>query len=128
MKSDTNFFVLARLKSFKYAWRGLQDLLLNEHNSRVHLVAMVFVFVLGWSFDINSYEWIAVVLCIGFVLSLEAINSALEALADYSSSDYQELIKKSKDLAAAGVLLSAITSVVIAGIIFVPKIIKCIYE
>lgn len=70
-------------------------------------------------------EWIAVCMCIGMVLSAEAVNSSIEALADLVSPEYNEAIKKTKDLAAGAVLILAITAAIIGLIIFIPKIITC---
>ena len=61
-------------------------------------------------------------LCIGLVLSAEAVNSAIEALADRVSPAYDEAIKRTKDLAAGAVLLLAIASAVVGLIIFLPKL------
>ena len=67
-------------------------------------------------------EWIVICLCIGLVLSAEAVNSAIEALADRVSPAYDEAIKRTKDLAAGAVLLLAIASAVVGLIIFLPKL------
>ena len=66
--------------------------------------------------------WIVICLCIGLVLSAEAVNSAIEALADRVSPAYDEAIKRTKDLAAGAVLLLAIASAVVGLIIFLPKL------
>lgn len=68
------------------------------------------------------YGWIVICLCIGLVLSAEAVNSAIEALADRVSPAYDEAIKRTKDLAAGAVLLLAIASAVVGLIIFLPKL------
>jgi diacylglycerol kinase len=94
----------------------------EEPNSWIHSAAIVCVVVAGFVFRISSMEWIAVTLCIGFVFALEIINSAIENLADFVSPQKHELIKKVKDLSAAAVLVTAIMAVIIAFIIFIPKI------
>ena len=71
---------------------------------------------------LSSMEWIVICLCIGLVLSAEAVNSAIEALADRVSPAYDEAIKRTKDLAAGAVLLLAIASAVVGLIIFLPKL------
>lgn len=71
---------------------------------------------------ISQMEWIAVVIMIGAVLAAEAVNSALEALADFVSPEYSEAIKHTKDLAAGAVLLTAIAAAIVGGIIFFPKL------
>ena len=62
-------------------------------------------------------------LAIGLVITSEIINSAIENISDFISPEKHDLIKKIKDLSAAGVLISAITAFVIGLIIFIPKLI-----
>lgn len=76
----------------------------------------------GHFVGLSSMEWIVICLCIGLVLSAEAVNSAIEALADRVSPAYDEAIKRTKDLAAGAVLLLAIASAVVGLIIFLPKL------
>lgn len=111
------------MRSFRYGFAGIGQLLSEEHNSRIHLVATVAVIALGAVCRISAGEWCAVALCIGLVFMAEAMNSAVEALCDLVMPEYHPLIKKAKDIAAAGVLMAAIAAVVVGGIIFVPKII-----
>ena len=122
MKNNAPFSFAKRLRSFKYAFAGLWLLLRYEHNARIHTIAAFTAIALSFYFNISAPEWIAVVFCIAAVLALEAANSAIEALADFVSPDKHESIKKTKDLAAAAVLLFAIAAAIIGAIIFVPKI------
>lgn len=85
---------------------------------------MILIIIAGFFFEISKTEWLAIIIVIGFVFSMEIINSAIEQLADFASSDYHETIKKVKDLSAAAVLISALVSVIIGCIIFIPKIIE----
>ena len=73
-------------------------------------------------FGLSQTEWIAVVIVIGAVLSAEAINSSIESLADLVSPEYNEIIKKTKDLAAGAVLIMAIAAAIVGSIIFFPKL------
>ncbi|MGV8094289.1 MAG: diacylglycerol kinase family protein [Mangrovibacterium sp.] len=116
------FSILKRLKSFKYAFNGLKVLFQEEHNSRIHLLATVCVIIAGYAFRISRYEWIAVIFAIGLVLTVEIINTAIEDIADFVSPAKHEKIKRIKDLAAAAVLVSAVTALIIGLIIFLPKI------
>lgn len=117
------FSVRSRLKSFTYAFNGFKILLANEHNSWIHGVATVLAILGGFFFRISTIEWIAIILCICLVFAFELINSSVEYLANFVSPEYQPLIKKVKDLAAAAVLSVAIGSLTIGLIIFIPKII-----
>ncbi len=112
------------MQSFTYAFNGLKLLLKQEHNARIHLFAAVCVIVTGIVFQISLLEWIAVVFAIGFVFSMEILNSAIEGLADFVSPEWHDKIKIIKDLSAAGVLISAITALIIGLIVFLPKLIS----
>jgi len=118
------FSIIKRLKSFKYAFNGLKILITEEHNSRIHILASISVLIAGYVFKITIYGWIAVIFAIGFVIACEIFNSAIENIADFVSPEKHEKIKRIKDLSAAGVLISAITSLIIGLIIFIPKIIE----
>lgn len=121
-KQQKKFSLKNRLKSFGFAFNGLKVLFVEEHNARIHLFATVLVIVLGFYLNITLFEWIALVIAIGFVLAAETFNSALENMSDFISEARNIQIKKIKDLSAAAVLISAITALVIGMIIFVPKI------
>ncbi|MCD8268190.1 MAG: diacylglycerol kinase family protein [Parabacteroides sp.] len=122
MKND-GFTFRKRLRSFRYAFNGIRLLVTKEHNAWIHCFAAVCVVAAGFLLDISQTEWIAVVVVIGAVLALEAVNSALEAIANFVSPEYSEAIKRTKDLAAGAILLMAIAAAVVGGgIIFFPKL------
>lgn len=116
------FSISQRLRSIKYAYRGLGVLIREEHNTRVHLGVATVVLIAGFVFKITAFEWIAVVFASGFVITLEIVNTAIEDICDFISPEKHEMIKRIKDLSAAGVLVSAIIAVIIGLIVFVPKI------
>ncbi len=122
--NEERFSILKRLKSFKYAFSGLVVLIKEEHNSRIHLVAALMAICLGLIFKISLTEWVAITFSIGLVFSLELINSAIENLSDFVTQDESVFIKKTKDLAAGGVLVGAVTALIVGAIIFIPKFIS----
>lgn len=112
------------MHSFKYAFRGVFLLFRYEHNAWIHLIAIVCAVTAGIILSLTSLEWVAILFAIGSVLAAEAINTAIEKLADFVSPAHQVLIGKAKDLAAAAaVLILSICAFIIGGIIFIPKII-----
>jgi len=121
MGQSEKFALKKRLASFRYAFNGLKILIQEEHNARIHLFAACCVLIAGAVFKISTTEWIAVIFCIGLVIALELINSAIENAADYLSKEKSESIKKIKDLSAGAVLVAAIASAIIGMIIFLPK-------
>ncbi len=121
MKND-GFTLKKRLRSFRYAFSGIYQLVRYEHNAWIHLFCMVCAIVAGILLEISTMEWIVVIAAIAAVLAAEAINSAIEQLADVVSPEYHAGIKRTKDLAAAAVLIIAIAAATVGGIIFLPKI------
>lgn len=119
--SSKPFALSDRAASFVHALRGLLMLVREQHNARIHLFAALLVVVLSLALELSLNEWITVTLLIGWVLCMEAFNSALEYLCDLVSREEHPLIAKAKDVAAAAVLLSALTAAVIALLIFLPK-------
>jgi len=117
------FSINKRIKSFGFAFNGLKILIQEEHNSWIHILAAIAVSVAGYFYQISAVEWIAIVFAIGLVIAFEIFNSAIENISDFISPGHNESIKKIKDLAAAGVLIGAITAAIIGLIIFIPKII-----
>lgn len=126
MLPDKKFCWTDRGRSFKYAWQGIMTLIVCEHNARIHLAVTVLVIVAGFILKISAMEWCLVSLCIGGVFSAEAVNSAVEALADKVSIEKHPLIGKAKDLAAGAVLLFVCGAVAVGLIIFIPKFLSLI--
>ena len=110
-----------RIDSFGFAFKGLFDLLKTQPNARVHLCAAIFVSISGWYFQITPTEWCLSIFAIAAVLAAEAFNTSLEYLTDLVSPDYNILAGKTKDVAAAGVLITAIGAAIVGLIIFLPK-------
>ena len=116
------FSIAKRLKSFTFAFNGLKILFKEQYNARIHLLAIVVVVIAGAWFKLTASEWIAITFAIGLVIAMEIINTAIEQIADFMTTEQNPKIKKIKDLASAGVLVSAITAVIIALLVFIPKI------
>ncbi|MCF2442909.1 diacylglycerol kinase family protein [Dyadobacter sp. CY345] len=114
------------LKSFRYAGVGMYDLFRQENNAKIHLIAAALIVIAGFWFNLSVTEWCIIIIQVALVWSAEAFNTAIEKLADTVTSDYHPSIKIVKDVAAAGVLILAISAVIVAAIIFFPKIWMCL--
>ncbi len=113
-----------RLKSFKYAWNGLLDLVKTQPNAQIHLLITVLVLAAGYYFQLSASEWCIILLTIALVLAAEAFNTALEYLTNLVSPDYHPLAGKTKDVAAGGVLIAAFIAILVGLIIFLPKVMQ----
>lgn len=109
-----------RFRSFKYAFRGIGTLLKTQMNARIHLLALITVLILGFLVGLDLIDWALISLSVAIVLSAEAMNSALEFLADHTAPEWHDSVQKSKDLAAASVLLAAVGACVVGLIVFIP--------
>jgi len=116
------FSFTARLHSLRYALAGLRTLLLTQHNAWIHAVATVLVVVAGLVLGLSAAEWCWLVLAMTLVWMAEALNTALEFLADAVTQDFHPLILQAKDVAAAAVLIAAIGALVIGLLVFGPHL------
>lgn len=118
------FSIRERLRSFRFAGKGIGVMLKDEHNFRIHLVTAIVVIFLGFYFDVSRSEWLWLILCIGAVLTAETFNSAIEKLVDLKQPDQDPKAGTIKDLAAGAVLIMSICAAIIGAIIFLPYIVK----
>ncbi len=109
------------LKSFKYSFQGIQ-ISNQEHNFRVMLISALVVILLGFILKISYFEWLIFILIITIVLSLEALNTALEKILDYLEPNLSDKIRIIKDSIAGAVAISIFASLIIGLMIFLPKI------
>ena len=112
------FSLVKRAKSFTHAGRGLWIFVRTTHNAWVHIAVLAVAIVLGVYFDITVAEWMVLVLAGGFVLCAEAINTAIEIDINLTSPEYHPYARDTKDVAAAAVLIAAITATVCGVFIF----------
>lgn len=113
-------------KAFRFAFKGISDLLRTEINFQIECAMAVLVIIFGLIFQISRTEWLFQILAIGLVLGIEALNTALEKLTDAVHPQYHQKIKKAKDIAAAGVLLTALAAIFVGIVIYSPYIFQLI--
>ncbi len=114
-------------KSFGYALKGLYLALRTEQNMRIHLLAIAVVTVAGIYLGLSAIEWSIIALTIGFVISMEMTNTAVEELVNLVSPEYNKMAGKIKDIAAGAVLVSAIVAFVVAVYIFGNKVFDILF-
>ena len=112
------------IRSFGYAFAGIAYILRTQRNARIELGIGAAVIALALWLGLSPPEWAVLVITIALVLALEWINTSLELAVSLASPDRHPSAKASKDVAAACVLLGAITSVVVGLLLFGPRLVE----
>ena len=110
--------------SVQFAIQGMKQFFSRDRNGKIQTVIGLIAILLGFIVSITPSQWLVVLFCIGLVISLEMINSAIEQFCDLVTTDYHPGIKIVKDVAAGAVLVASIFSLVIGLIIFIPALVN----
>ncbi len=111
-----------RGNSFTYAWDGIKAVLRTEHNTWIHLALTVVALSLGFILKISAGEFMGLIIVMTMVWTAEIFNTAIEKTMDFISKERHPQIKLVKDLAAAAVLITALSAIIVGAIIFIPKL------
>lgn len=117
-----------RVQSFRNAGHGIVLMLWSQHNAWLHAFASVCVLTVGGLLRLSAGEWCWIILAIMAVWTAEALNTALEFLADAASPEFHPLVKNAKDVAAGGVLISALGSVIIGLLVLGPPLFRFLFS
>jgi diacylglycerol kinase len=111
------------IASFGYAWEGLVWSFTTQPNYRIHAICSLLAVILGFILAITYTEFLIILMLIFFGFTVETVNTAIEKTLDVIDTNIRPDIKIAKDVAAAAMLLISIGSLIIAAIIFIPKLI-----
>jgi diacylglycerol kinase (ATP) len=114
-------FLINRLKSVGFAFKGMLILIKTEASIKIQVFIAVIVTIAGFYFEISRTEWMAQIAMIGLVISIEGMNTAIEYIADFIHPEYHKKIGLIKDVASGAVFIASIVAVIIALIIYIPK-------
>jgi len=123
-KGKKKTYSIRRLgNSFKYALTGIISAYKTEQNLLVHTIAAIVAIILGILLKLSTIEFAIVALVIGFVITSEMVNTSIEYTVDLAMPAMNPLAKIAKDVASGAVLVAAISSIAVALLIYLPKII-----
>ena len=112
MKSDN------WLKSLRHAIDGIRSTARRERNFRIHIFFAIFAVALCLVFRVEGIYFLMVGYAIFFVMAMELVNTAIEALVDmYCRGKPHPLAKLAKDAAAGAVLLASVQAVIVGVIV-----------
>ncbi|MBT4518800.1 MAG: diacylglycerol kinase family protein [Halieaceae bacterium] len=118
--NDELFSLSGRIRSIGHAVDGVIEMLKGQHNSWVHIAITLAVIALAFLFRVTAVQWCVLIIAITLVWVVEALNTAFESLCDVVSPEFHPLVRKSKDIAAGAVLISAIGAITLGLIVFIP--------
>jgi len=110
------------LSSVKNALKGISAAFREQRNLRIQTAIAVLTIALGIWLRITRMEWAIIFTCIGLVMGLELLNSAIEVLLDKLHPEKDAAIGKAKDIAGGAVLLASICSLIAGFWIFYVRI------
>ena len=116
-------FFIDRINSVRYVLKGIAVLLCSERSIKVQFFLAVILMAMGIYFDITHFEWCFQILCIGGVLSLEAMNTAIEKTLDFVHPNHHKTVGRIKAISAGAVGFFALSSLIILLLIYKNKII-----
>ena len=117
-------FFRSRLRAFQYAFSGWGYVLRTQRNAWIHSVISILVILLAFLLRISTRDWAIILLTICMVWMAEFINTSIEAIINLASPQIHPLAKIGKDVGAAAVLISALTSILVGLLILGPPLWK----
>ena len=110
------------IEKFNNAVNGIIYALKTELNLKIHFVIATIVIIVSLFFDFSRIEFLILFFSIAFVLMAELINTAVERTVDLITEDFHPLARVAKDVAAGGVLISAINSLIVGYLLFFDRL------
>lgn len=112
----------SRIFSFRNAFLGWWYVIRTQQNAWIHAFVTILVIILGWWLKLPMRDWAVLFVTICMVWMAEFLNTALEAVVDLASPGVHPLAKTAKDVGAAAVLITAVTSVIVGFLILGPPL------
>lgn len=103
-------------------WSGLRHIIATEHSSLPHVIVTAAIVAASFALGLRIGEWRWIILALGLVWSAEALNTAIERLADAVSVETNDRLRFAKDTAAWGVFVAILTSALIVVTVFAPRL------
>ncbi|MFH0863646.1 MAG: diacylglycerol kinase family protein [Candidatus Gottesmanbacteria bacterium] len=108
--------------SFKNAFDGLFYAFTSQPNFKIHFFLASLALLLGFFLEVSFLELIILVIVIIFGLTVEMMNTSIESITDLVTKEWRQEAKIAKDVAAGMMLLTAIGTVIVALLIFIPRL------
>ena len=114
--------VIRIVHATRYSWDGLKAAWQHEAAFRQEVCLALPLFILSFFLPVSAAEQSMLIATLFFVMIVELLNSAIEAVVDRIDSSWHELSKRAKDIGSAAVMLALTASALVWLIILVPKL------
>jgi diacylglycerol kinase len=114
----------SRISSFRYALAGWLWMLKTQKNVRIQSVASLVVLIVGLWLRLDALTWAILVLAITINWMAEFVNAAVESAINLASPNVHPVARVGKDVAAAAVLLTAVSASIIGGLLMGPPLLE----
>ena len=111
------------LKAAKWSIQGLVAAWLHESSFRLEVYLFVVLAPLGWWLGQTPVERVLLVGSLLMVLSIELLNSAVEAVIERYGAEFHELAGRAKDMGSAAVFVLMLNVVMVWGLILGPRLV-----
>lgn len=106
------------LSSFKCAQEGVLHCFRTQPHMRFHFFTLVAVLLSGLLLDLGNRDMLVLIFAVTLVIVAEMFNTAIEAVVDMITQNYNPIAKLAKDVAAGAVLIAAANAVIAGVLIF----------
>jgi len=115
-------FIISRIRSFGYAFRGWWHVLRTQQNAWIHAIISTAVIIISLWLRLPARDLAVLLITIAMVWAAEFFNTAIEAVVDLASPVQHPLAKVGKDVGAAAVLIAALASIGVGLLILGPPL------
>lgn len=113
------------VEALGHALDGISATAKTQRNFRIQIFFAILAVIGCIIFRVEALQFILVALAIFFVLAMELVNTAIEAVTDLScKGEIHPLAKIAKDAAAGAVVLASIFAVIVGVVVFLPQVIQ----
>ena len=110
------------LQSFNYAFQGMVSAVRHQRNMRVHLLLALAVLLASIFLNLSRLQLVMIFTAVAFVFITELINSAIEAVVDMVTDQFDPRAKVAKDMAAGAVLVAAVNALIVAYLVLADRL------
>jgi len=114
------------VKKFRHSFTGLHVAFTTDNSFKAHLLFSLVAIGLGVGLGPDLIGWALITLAIGLVFVAELFNTAIEYLVRMFTNEYHELAEKLLDISAGAVLFASFTALVLAGLVFLPLLMRTV--